>query len=157
MASRRKKPWLCAATKFSEELRAAHHVERQGFKYYMPMFINVRGKSELLFPGYLFVEQRYDWPVLNNTRGIHKIISVGNPFLVRAVEIEALRSREVNGFVRLHPQLKAGDAVRPLVGGLALLIGIVTDTLPGDRCKVLFNMLGRCSTAEFEQRMLAVA
>src|ERR1700690_1023760 len=100
--------WTAAKTKRGEENRAACHVERQGFKFYLPLTYEPTksGLSErrtFLFPGFIFVKLKAGWPVLSSTRGISALMMNCNmPAHVRESEIAWLMSLEnEKGVVRL--------------------------------------------------------
>lgn len=164
MSKRRGTYWLAAVTKFREELRAASHVERQGFEYYLPHvneFRSGRYRPTLMFEGYIFVKLEPGWRVLSSTRGISRLIVQGDePRRIRDEEIQQLRVLEdEDGIVRLHPRFSRADRV--LVGegggGFKGLAGIVQGTSAGDRVKVLLQIMGRPAVGDFDSRSLTAA
>ena len=156
--------WLCAVTKFSEERRAASHVERQSHEFYLPEMPvkdeTGRMRRRLMFPGYIFIYIRDGrWTHLSSTRGIQRVLShEETPVRVPRHEIQWLKSREdEDGLVRLNPRPHVGDTVTVSSGGFAGIAGVVQNLLPSDRCKVMFRLLGRSVVGEFDDGALRVA
>lgn len=154
--------WTAAATRNSQEQRAAHHVERQGFQFYLPQILSRRGmreRRELLFPGYIFVRIAEGWEALASTRGISRLFMCGDrPAPMPSSEIDSLRSREDDsGFIRLHPRLPDGAKVVLKDGAWAGMFGILEETTASDRCRVLLSVLGRSVRGEFDRSIIAEA
>ena len=55
-----------------------------------------------------------------------------------------MRQREVDGAIELpkHPEFKAGDSVRVIVGPFAGRLGIFSNMKPRQRVEVLLQVLG---------------
>jgi|ERR1700722_16524124 transcription termination factor NusG len=71
--------WTVAATMYREEQRAAHHVEKLGFDYYLPLtYVPTIGGDEerrtLLFPGFIFIRLGDGWEALSSARGIKRLL-----------------------------------------------------------------------------------
>jgi hypothetical protein len=165
--------WTVAATRWREESRAAHHVERQGFRFYLPMTYEpiAGGDAErrtLLFPGFIFVRLRAGWESLSSTRGIAHLfmcpLSLDDPDRIparlRDDEVARLRSMEdADETVRLLPPLADGSSV--LVGDVGGaydgISGIVAGTSARGRVAVLLQMLGRQVRREFSRSALRAA
>jgi len=132
--ARRFKHWTAAVAIRGEERRAAHHVERLGFNYYLPEILRPNSIGEfccrrLLFPGYIFIKLRQNWERLLHIRGLRRILYIDEiPLTVQQREIEALRRLEDDkGFIRMGPRICVGDMAKigPLGGiykGLTLKI-----------------------------------
>ena len=92
--------WYLLQTKARDELRALENLHNQGIKTYCPMFEVskiVRGKrqqlTEVLFPGYIFVqldEQSPSFTTIRSTRGVAKFVSFGSTPSVVPDELIAL-------------------------------------------------------------------
>ena len=165
--------WTVCATHWREEQRAAHHVERQGFSYYLPMVYEAiaGGDDErrtLLFPGFIFVKLREGWQSLSSTRGIASLFTYSVdkdsdarlPSRLRTDEVRRLRDMEDDGAVRLLPPLAPGSAavVREDVGGAyAGICGIVFGTSASGRVSVSLRVMGREFRREFSRSALRVA
>lgn len=169
-SSNRRKFWTAAATHWSQEERAAHHVEAQGHEFYLPRFSSIGthttgrragqkyDRRELLFPGYIMIRVQRDWKSLMHTRGILKLFLRDEKLvLMRTGDVEAIKSREdERGLVRLR-QFEKGQTVTIGSGPYTGLDGIVQETPAFERCLVLLHMLGREVVGEFDERNLSAA
>jgi transcription antitermination factor NusG len=154
--------WTAATTTWGEERRAAYHLERAGFKFYLPQFRDLGSDGEftrrrLLMPGYILVKLREGWEAITHLQGIHRVLLVDYlPLHVRKQEIETLREMEdEEGFIRFGPRLSTGDLVRvgPLGGAYAHRRGKIV-TKEGNACMVLLRFMGREVRKLFDERML---
>lgn len=156
------KYWTAAATKFCEEQRAAHHIERQGFQFYLPQ-VAVRRKTterrEYLFPGYIFVMVKDGWERLVNTRGIRKLFFCdGVPTRMSDRDIETLRAKEDRrGLIVLQKPAAVGDTVVVVHGAFKDSLGVVEQLTARDRCRVLLSMMNRSLAVEIDQTSVRVA
>ncbi len=166
MVAKKIKFWTAAQTHERQELRAAAHVERQGFEFFLPVceeFRARRFRKTIMFPGYLFVRIREGWQKLASTRGISRLIynSDGLPSRLSDREIEQLRALEdEHGVVQLRKRVFSdGDLVRVGPGGhgLETLSGIVQGTPVADRYRILFTIMGRQVVGEVDARSLSAA
>ena len=142
------KYWTAAATKFGEEHRAAHHVERQGFEFYLPRTIEGYGarlKRDFLFPGYIFIKISEGWHCLMSTRGIRRMFFCGEaPTRMSSRDIELIRRRESeDGYIRLKPPVTVGSRVTLKRGSFKNMIGNVDSMTARDRCTVLVSLMER--------------
>lgn len=159
--------WTAAVTHFAQERRAAHHVERQGFQFYLPEILSItsggQDRREILFPGYVFVRVslREEWRSLASTRGIARLLLCGEtPTRIPDAEIDGLRAAEdERGFVQLQSGLRVGDEIVGLVGagGYEGVRGIVRGTSARDRVRVLLRLLGRLVEVDLDRRAVALA
>jgi transcription antitermination factor NusG len=161
--------WFIVRTQPHRERWAAENCARQGCEFYLPEILvpttstvggrrHYTSRLQRLFPGYLFVlTPDRQWLFLHSTFGVIAIVMVGSiPGTLAGVEIEKLRRRERgDGYIEL-PQmperLPLGAKVRisgenPFIGHN----GIVAGMLPGDRVKVLLDLLGRKVTCLFDE------
>jgi hypothetical protein len=81
--------WTCAATMYREEQRAAHHIEKPGFDYYLPLTYvpTIGGDGErrtLPFPGFIFIRLGDGWESLSSARGIKSPASHADPAPARS-------------------------------------------------------------------------
>ena len=158
--------WTALVARYSQEQRAAHHVERQGFEFYLPQMLALsasgRDRRELLFPGYIFVRVnlRRQWRVLAGTRGVARMLLCGElPTRVPDEDVEAFRRLEdERGFVQLLPPLRDGDVVvaGSGSGGYEGVRGVVQGMTARDRVKVLLTILGRAVSVELDRRALSL-
>lgn len=160
--------WTALVTRRGEERRAASHVERQDFQFYLPqMAVASRAfadkfRGEIMFPGYLFVRLREGWHALASTRGVARMmLRDGVPVRVPNCELSRLRELEDDrGLVHLPERFRFGDAVRVAAeggGALAGLTGVYRGMTPRDRCVVLLRILGKSVTAEVDAGSLVAA
>jgi transcriptional antiterminator RfaH len=148
--------WYVVQTRPHVEVRAAQHLQRQGFATYLPRHLKRRRharRTEIvaapLFPRYLFVRvdmatQR--WRSIHSTIGVSRLVCNGDdPAVVPDAVIAALRSHERDGYVRLpaRPLFKPGEAVRILDGAFASCPGLYDGMASGERVAVLLDLLGR--------------
>lgn len=74
--------WCVAQVKPQRESWALENLERQGFRGFMPLLREHRGKhifTKVMFPNYLFVEvpvgEESDWKTINYTRGVTRVLA----------------------------------------------------------------------------------
>lgn len=158
----RNKYWTTAITKLHQEQRASHHVERQGFEFYLPQVMMRKGDSfrkEFLFPGYIFVKVRRGWETLLSTRGIRRVFMCGEtPFRMAESDIESIRARENRkGFIEMEPPITAGTKVLVQSGAFQDLMGIVEHMSASGRCRVLVSMMERVISVEMKSSVIRAA
>ena len=159
--------WGVVRTQVGQEGCARRHVIEQGFEAFLPKFLTYdvyrgkrRAKVANLFPSYLFVHIDDQWWSLNGTRGVSRVILDGDrPAIVRAAEIQYLQERfDEYGTKKLDDgRFVRGQSVRALAGPMHDQVGRFETMLPGDRVRVLFEMMGRRVPVELGERELAVA
>lgn len=160
---RTQKFWAVVATKFQQEQRAAHHIERQGHEFYAPMtkvLARTGERRERLFPGYIFVlvDPGY-WRHLSSTRGVHRLYTQNEiPSRVPDAEINYFKELEDrDGFVVLPSPVGTGSDVTIQSGPHAGLRGIVSGMDPQFRCRILSRLLGREVEVTVDRRALALS
>src|SRR5262249_34261979 len=87
MATRAPEAWYVVQTKRRQEFRAREHLEKQGFRCFLPVLRVERIRrrvrhwvDEPLFARYLFVElgaADVRWSVLRSTRGVSRVVQFG--------------------------------------------------------------------------------
>lgn len=153
--------WAIAKTKWTEEERAASHVERQEFEYWLPRMSMFSPKGaerrSLMFPGYLFFKVRAGWQAICSTKGVASVMLCdGRPARVRQDEFDYLRSLEDwRGLVVLPPRFGKGDAVVVTQGQYQGVRGVVQGMSVAARCRVLWSMLGRDVEASIPEASLS--
>lgn len=162
--ARSKNFWTAAQTHFGEEQRAAHHVEKQDFEYYLPEMLTATARGdrrELMFPGYIFVRVAAHWRALASTKGIFRLFMCGeSPTRIPEHEISYLRSCEdERGFVQPLPPLSVGDRVlaREGAGAFEGALGVVREMTTRNRVLVLLNLLGRSVQVELDRKVVELA
>ena len=149
--------WFVVHTHPQAELKATHHLARQGFEAYLPRYLKRRRHARRietvaapLFPRYLFVAvnmaaQR--WRSIHSTIGVARFVCNGDePAAVPVGIVEALKLREdAGGFVRLdcRPRFRAGDKIRILDGAFADCLGLFEGLSERERVTILLDLLGR--------------
>jgi transcriptional antiterminator RfaH len=150
------KSWYIVRTHACAEVKAALHLERQGFASYLPRYLKRRRHARRveivpapLFPRYLFVaidiaSQR--WRSIRSTFGVAQLVCNGdNPSAVPAGIVEELRRREdQRGFVQLARRGFAyGEKVRVVEGVFSAHLGLFEGMTDNERVTVLLDLLGR--------------
>jgi transcriptional antiterminator RfaH len=150
--------WYVVHSQPNAELRAAEHLERQGFTSYVPTYLKTRRHARRVdtvrapfFPRYLFVwidvtQQR--WRSINSTVGVSRIVGRGlMPTPVMPGIVEAIRQREgEDGLIRLAPaaaKFRPGDAVRVVDGAFEACQGLFQALTDNERVAILLDLLGR--------------
>ena len=147
--------WYVVQTRPNRENLALVHLERQGFKVWLPCYEQVvrharqaKRVRRPLFPGYLFINfdlETARWRNVNGTIGVKNIVSFGlTPSAVDSEFITALKAVEnSDGFVDANnDDLKPGQDVEVLSGPMAGQIGKLVRLDTGNRVTVLLKMLG---------------
>jgi transcriptional antiterminator RfaH len=149
--------WYVIYTHAKGEMKALHHLRRQGFDAYLPKYYKQRRHARRvdqvetpLFPRYLFVNldiNRSPWRAINSTVGIINLVGHGgNPTPMAAGIIEEIRSKEnENGHIRLNSlqRFDKGDAVQITTGAMCKHVGIFDCLDDTERVVILLNLLGR--------------
>ena len=148
--------WYAVQTQPNRENLAAEHLQRQGFRVWMPLCERIirharKSKRVLrpLFPGYLFINldvKTAQWRSINGTIGVSRIVSFGQgPAPVADQFIAALQKiQESNGLVTgIGDVLRPGQDVEILSGPMAGTIAKLLSLEGGDRVTVLLGLLGR--------------
>jgi transcriptional antiterminator RfaH len=155
--------WGVAMCKANSEAIAEHHLGRQGYKTYLPRFIQKIGKEtkiKVLFPRYIFVSIELQWHVIRSTRGVTKLIMrESTPAPVPNVIIDNLKKREDKGFVMLEdpPKFSQGEKVRVVNSALFGYIGIYQGMKDSERARVLIELLGQTVPVELDEKDLVCA
>lgn len=149
--------WFVVRTKAHAESKALHHLERQGFKTYLPRYLKRRRHARRLdfvaapfFPRYLFVavdvaSQR--WRTIQSTIGVSCLVCNGeNPAIVPDDIIFRIRTQEdERGFVQLNARkaFARGDKIRIVEGIFSDCMGLFEQAADSERIAVLLDLLGR--------------
>lgn len=148
--------WYVAYCKIAQETRARDHIQRQGFKCFLPMMATNSGQKPL-FPRYLFTEfdpAVQQWRCINGSRGVLWLLEAMDDELGYRMPIPVPRKAmdTILGLYAGEPyddrkirRLPAvGSPVRLLENAKAFagLNGTFLEMAPHDRVKVLLNMLG---------------
>ena len=158
----RSRYWTAAATKFYEEQRAAYHVEKQGFQFYLPQVLMRKGSRnyrEFLFPGYIFIKISAGWESIMHTRGIRRMfLCAGVPTRMSERDIDGIRAREnEDGYIELEPPIVVGSKVEIHAGSFKDLFGVVEYLSSSERCRVLVSMMERAISVEMDTSSIKVA
>lgn len=149
--------WYVAETHARSELKALHHLSRQGFEAYLPRILKRRRHARRvdwvpapLFPRYLFLKMDLEqafWRPVNSTLGVTRLISQGNwPTAVPAGIVEEIRAREdESGMITLTDPdtLAKGDPVQIRLGAFCDQVGLFDHAAGENRVIVLLQLLGR--------------
>ena len=150
--------WYVVRSHPHSEMRAAEHLERQGFRCYVPVHLKQRRHARRIdwvkapfFPRYLFVQidiTRQRWRSINSTVGVSGLVSRGaTPTPVTPGVVEAIRAREDEaGLISLRPDLarfRHGDAIRIVEGAFEACQGLFEAVTDKERVAILLDLLGR--------------
>jgi transcriptional antiterminator RfaH len=163
--------WFAVYAKPRQERVALEHLQRQGFKCFLPLAINPyqrrsakNPRIEPLFPRYLFLNAIADQQSLGpvrSTRGVSNLVRFG-------AELAIVPERVINtinnscdaetGLIRLAPvPVNVGDNVKVFDGPLAGLEGIFQERKGASRALLLMKLLGTESTVEVDSMLLQKA
>jgi transcription antitermination factor NusG len=143
------KHWLVATYKTNQFKRLECNLSNQKFDFYLPKItikkINAKPKTEVLFPGYIFVNTSLEnYPALKYTMGIKNIIKFGdNISCISDEEIEDMQTVEETS--KLNPvatQIQIGQDVMIAKGSLKGIIAKVCSLPSKDRVNVFLTFLG---------------
>jgi transcription elongation factor/antiterminator RfaH len=147
--------WAAVNTQPHREQIALDNLQRQGFSTYCPVFRRRRSHARRveevlrpLFPGYLFVDvgtERDCWRPILSTYGVRTLVTCGGqPSLLDARFIDALRLREVDGVIARPPvPYRIGQQVQVVAGAFDGLVATILSLEEKDRLTVLLNMMSR--------------
>jgi transcriptional antiterminator RfaH len=148
--------WIAIHTQQNAELKAEHHLRRQGYRVYLPKYLRqIRHARRIeqvirpLFPRYLFVElsDRETWRPMRSTVGVSALVCAGeHPAAVPEAIIARIRARENDdGLVRLNDgeDFHRGEIVHVELGSFSGLDGIFECCDDRERVTILLNILGR--------------
>jgi transcriptional antiterminator RfaH len=158
--------WGIAQCQSQREAIAADHLERRGFKCYLPRIkITVHHANHAvrrtvpLFPGYLFIRiTPTHWYQILSTVGVIRLLRNGDaePSRIEDKIVEKIQAREIRGIVKLPKRLQPGDKVRILRGTFRDFIGIYDGMSGKERERVLLELLGRKVPIEISPDDLAL-
>jgi transcription antitermination factor NusG len=164
--------WTAAMTMPDEEQRAAHHIEKSGFKFYLPIarFPDQTGKlrvRRVLFPRYIFILMKAGWERLLCAPGIFRFfLHEENPVPVPVKDIKRLMAMEdKDGIIKLPTSVKPDPKMlRPgmsarirgndAFAGQLCKVAVVHE--PSGRCEVVLKIMGRDVRTVLHQSVLSV-
>lgn len=161
--------WYVVQTLHHREIAAAHHIEKQSFRVFLPTIRKtVRHARKLrevrapLFPGYLFAgfdPDRDRWRSINGTFGVARLITAGErPVPVPQGVVEAfLANVDHEGVVRLDGGLRIGESVKVLLGPFAGSIGSLDRLDARGRVQILLQIMGAVVRIDIDRNALARA
>jgi len=144
-------PWYLIKTRPKQEQRACENLENQGFRCFLPWFINERldrGKrrqrQEPLFPGYLFIElsnTEQNWGTIRSTRGVQQLVAFGGK--PTPVPQQVVNFLQQQASVNNGPQkrLQPGEKLRITRGPFAQLEVVFQAFDGNDRVIVLLELM----------------
>jgi len=160
--------WFVVQTHPHAEAKACWHLERQGFRTYLPRYLKKRRHARRvetviapLFPRYLFVaidmtSQR--WLAIRSTIGVSRLVCDGDkPAPVPTSVYDALRRREdANGLVKLDPKppFSNGEKVCVLEGAFQDCLGVFEGMSSNERVTILLDLLGRKVRVDLQSEFL---
>lgn len=135
--------WFVVRTKPRQEFIAKANLENQGFEYYLPVITFDNGKTEPLFPGYIFIRNQAGptpFDKIRYTKGVLNYVKFGNTIAVAKQSlIESLVEREEDykSVARIKPHQK----VIITSGPFQELDAIFVEKSGRDRVIVLLELL----------------
>jgi transcriptional antiterminator RfaH len=148
--------WYLVYCKPRQEATARRHLERQGYRAYLPLVRESRRRSGRrvalvvpMFPRYLFIRlstQTDNWGPIRSTVGVMSLVRFGQmPTPVPDGLVELLRQREDADGIQALPaaEHQPGAKVRIMEGRFAGYEGIFVARSGRDRVAVLLQVLGR--------------
>lgn len=157
--------WYVVNTLPHQETRADQNLRRQNYTTLLPVTRRTRRHARRLdtvltplFPGYLFVELDLDnqsWSSINSTFGVKRLLCGGErPTELQRDFVTALQETiGEDGIASVPaPELEPGQQVRIASGPFADCIAAVLHLSPGERVKLLLNVLGGSVSATMPQR-----
>lgn len=153
--------WFAVYTKPRQERVALAHLERQGFRCFLPLAVNPYQRRsarttriEPLFPRYLFLrlsDRDEDWGPIRSTIGVSALVRFGaTPARLPDAFVETLRAREGEDGVQDLPwrELAVGERVRIVDGALAGLEAVFQARTGAERVVVLLQVAERLVRVE---------
>ncbi len=147
--------WYVVSSQPGAEAKAVQHLERQGYRVYLPRWRKRRSHARRvdwiaapLFPRYLFVGfdiETTRWRAIHSTVGVsHLVSNCGLPAPVPAGIVEDIRAREAeNGLIEIKPSFRAGQPVIVGEGPFLDQIGLFERMSDAERVTILLSLLGR--------------
>lgn len=143
--------WTVAQTQPQREGVAARFLAMGAYETYLPRIKIKRPHRQTriapLFPSYIFVRIELFWYPVLSTIGISRVLcDCDGPVKLSDHEIAKIRNREVDGFVTLpkkRPRWRVGERIRIQRGTFQNHFAVYDGMSPGDRSRVLLNLLGR--------------
>lgn len=160
--------WYLVYSKPRAEAQAVTHLERQGYRCYLPRLNvtrTVRGKLtghvEPMFPRYLFIHldtRKDNWAPIRSTVGVSSLVRFGNrPAMVPDSLVEMLIERENAQGLQTPPRraFQAGERVRIYEGPFKDYEAIFLASNSNERVLVLLQILGKDSRVAIDPAHLA--
>lgn len=147
--------WYVVRSQPTAEIKAAQHLDRQGYRVYLPRWRKRRSHARRvdwvtapLFPRYLFVG--FDvaltpWRAIQSTIGVSQLILKGGmPAPVPDGIVDEIRGRETaDGLVEVTHGYRRGDSLLIGEGPFLDRIGVFDGMTDSERVAVLLDLLGR--------------
>ena len=153
--------WFAVRSQPRKEVLADLHLRRQGFETFFPRALAaprkqasakrkpIKGATHApFFPGYLFVRMDLDqtrWRSINGTMGVIGLVQFGerpSPAPKGFIESLIVATRD-DGVLGAPEPIPAGAAVKLIGGPFDAHVGTLIEAEPGDRVRVLLELLGR--------------
>ena len=160
--------WAAVSFKPNQCKRAEANLKQQGFTFFAPKMRVTRrqqnrfvNKTELLFPGYIFVQintDSSDVRKVQSTYGVSNIIRSGSRVgVVPQAFIDALKVNFASNNIIHSGTLKPGQQVKITKGPFAGLIGKLSQVDSSARVKCMLNLIsGKISTSLLIEDLIAI-
>jgi transcription antitermination factor NusG len=152
--------WYAVCTRHQHEKTVARNLEYKEFEVFLPLYKarhrwkdRIKEVSVPLFPGYLFVRERFKrWLQILTTPGVSSIVGCGGqPAAIPFSEIEGIKL-VVESTLRVepHPFLGSGDWVKVKYGPIAGVEGILLRKKNATRLVLSVEILGKSAAVEVD-------
>ena len=156
--------WFVANSKPRQEAAAKQQLENQGYTVYLPFLKRskyVKGrwqeKTEVLFPGYLFIQldlTRDNLAPIRSTRGMKGLIRFGDNLVPIADEIIQHVQHKEQEYLNQKPdharRFERGDSINIVGGPFDGLDAVFQMPKSADRVEVLIAILGGQKTVSID-------
>lgn len=148
--------WYVVKTRARQEVRAVTHLENQSLEVYCPHLCRKSGRTEPLFPGYLFVETEsfeQTYASISSTRGVQRVLKFGCHWAQVTNElIVELQQQELE--LQAEPDFICNQRVIFREGPFAGLEAVYLCPDGEQRALVLLGILSRQQQVRVEERLL---
>jgi transcriptional antiterminator RfaH len=142
------KKWYLIKTKPRQEKKAINNLENQNYHVYCPWAI-INNKSEVLFPGYLFIhldDKIQNWSPIRSTKGVLNFVRFGLGYAkIPDNIIDFIKSNEqfTTKKIKNLYKFKPGDSVNITEGVFKNCVAIFESFKSEERVTILMNIMGQ--------------
>lgn len=148
--------WYVVKTRARQEERAVTHLENQSLEVYCPRLCRKSGRTEPLFPGYLFVKiQSFEraYANISSTRGVQQVLKFGTHWAQVTDEL-VVELQQQESTHQAEPDFTRNQPVIFREGPFAGLEAVYLCPDGEQRALVLLGILSRQQQVRVEERFL---